>query len=110
MADMTRVTSPGSDKRLLLISDSFGVVIARWFPEYYGSVWHFAASYVERLSDEERARFVDLAFRQYAPDDVIFLFHDGAFLSGVFDTMPAFLFSASPEVRTKKNRDFLSRG
>jgi hypothetical protein len=78
ISDITRVTSPGSDKRLLLLSDSYGAKIARWFPEYYGSVWHFNINNLKKLSDETRNHFLDFVLTQYAPDDVILLVHYGA--------------------------------
>ena len=95
IADMTRISSPASGRRLLLVSDSFGAMIAPWFAEYYGSVRHFATNGWTRLSDEDRLRFLDLVLRQDEPDDVIFLFHDGATAHDLDETQ-RFFFGPPP--------------
>jgi hypothetical protein len=76
-----RVGSSTSGKRLLLVTDSFGNNIAPWFAEYYPSVWNFTTNDLKRLSNEEQSAFLDRILTTYAPDDVVFLFHDAAVLS-----------------------------
>jgi len=76
----TRVGSLASGKRLLLVSDSFGYAIAPWFAEYYGSIWNICTNDLGRLSNEDQSTFLNRVLTTYAPDDVVFLRHDGAVL------------------------------
>jgi hypothetical protein len=76
----TRVGSLASGKRLLLVGDSFTDNITPWFAEYYGSVWHISTNDWPRLSKEQQSTLLDRVLTTYAPDDVVFLFHDGIVL------------------------------
>jgi hypothetical protein len=81
LSDTSRIRSPqAGDKKLLLISDSFGQVAARWFVPYFGTIWHFSANNLRRLTPDQIAAFRGQAFTQYQPDVVLYLFHDGGAL------------------------------
>jgi hypothetical protein len=77
--DHSRIISPGTgDRRLLLLTDSFGTFIAPWFAAWYGEVQHVSTNNIDRLSAEDRAALREFLFHEYQPDDVIFLYHDSA--------------------------------
>jgi len=77
--DLSRLRSPrGGDKKLLILSDSFGIGVAGWFAPYFGQVWHLSVSNLGRLSDEERRTLRQRIFDDYHPDEVLYLFHDGS--------------------------------
>ena len=73
----------GSGKKLLLLSDFFGAPIAGWFSQYFTEVWHLNISYLMNFSTNEvdRVTLSKAIFLDYAPDCIIYLFHDGAVLS-----------------------------
>ena len=77
--DYSRIISPGAgDRRLLLLTDSFGTFIAPWFAAWYGEVRHVSTNNIDRLSAADRAKLRELLFHDYQPNDVIFLYHDSA--------------------------------
>jgi hypothetical protein len=77
--DVTRVRSPQSgDKKLLVLSDSFGKEMVGWFAPYFGSIWHFSVTYLSRLSTDDREAFRRHVFTEYRPDVVLYVFHDGS--------------------------------
>jgi hypothetical protein len=77
--DLSFLRSPqAGDKKLLILSDSFGEAIVRWFAPYFGTVWHFSVSNLNRLSADDRAAFRRHVFTEYKPDVVLYLFHEGA--------------------------------
>jgi hypothetical protein len=79
LADVSRYRHPGrTGPRLLIISDSFGAGIAGYFSEYFGEVWHLSSNNVTLLSPDEARQVRDTAFRDYAPDRVLYVFHDFA--------------------------------
>ena len=64
--------------KLLVISDSFGQGIAGFFAEYYAEVWHISLNNINQLSDKEQARFKQILLNEYAPDQILYVFHDAA--------------------------------
>ncbi|MBC3907132.1 hypothetical protein [Undibacterium umbellatum] len=64
--------------KLLLISDSFGQGVAGFFSEYYGEVWHVSLNSINQLSDKEQASFKQILLKEYAPDQILYVFHDAA--------------------------------
>lgn len=79
ISDLSRVRSPQvGDKKLLILSDSFGKEIVGWFAPYFGSIWHFSVSNLARLSADEREIFRQHIFTEYKPDIVLYVFHDGS--------------------------------
>lgn len=83
--------------KLLLISDSFGHGVAGYFSEYFGEVWHLSTNHIDQLTPEELARVKDVAFRAYAPDRILYVYHD--FATGYFTTSPLKLLNAGPATR-----------
>lgn len=79
LGDMTRYRAAQPDgPKLLLVSDSFGFGIAGAFSQYFGEVWHIGTNDIGRLTTEERKRLIDTAFGSFAPDRVLYLYHDFA--------------------------------
>ena len=79
IGDYSQVISPhAGDRRLLLLTDSYGSFIAPWFAAWYGEIRHISTNSIDRLSAVDRATLRELLFHKYQPDDVIFLYHDGA--------------------------------
>jgi hypothetical protein len=77
--DYSRTVSPrAGSRRLLLISDSYGSFIAPWFGAYFGEVRHISSNNFDRLSTAQLMRLHRSLFDDYRPDQVIFLYHDGA--------------------------------
>jgi hypothetical protein len=77
--DYSRTVSPrAGSRRLLLISDSYGSFIGPWFGAYFGEVRHISSNNFDRLSAEQMTRLCRSLFDDYRPDQVIFLYHDGA--------------------------------
>lgn len=64
--------------RLLLITDSFGQGIAGFFSEYYGEVWHVSLNSINQLNAKEQARLKQILLTEYAPDQILYVFHDAA--------------------------------
>ena len=81
LGDTSRIRSPqAGDKKLLIISNSFGQMVVPWFVPYFGTIWHFSINNLGDLTPDQVAAFRRLAFTQYQPDIVLYLFHDGAAL------------------------------
>jgi hypothetical protein len=79
IGDLSRIIVPqAGSRRLLLLTDSFGAFIAPWFAAWFGEVRHISTNTINRLSADDRATLREFLFHQYRPDDVIFLYHDGA--------------------------------
>jgi hypothetical protein len=77
--DYSRTVSPrAGSRRLLLISDSYGAFIAPWFGAYFGEVRHISSNNFARLSMAQLSRLHRRLFDDYRPDQLIFLYHDGA--------------------------------
>jgi hypothetical protein len=76
----TRLESPQAPQRkLLILSDSFGRRLVPWFAANYQEVRHYLLNYRQRLTEDQRDDFLRQIFDEYRPDDVIFVAHDGAF-------------------------------
>lgn len=85
LGDVSRFeTNAGSGKKLLILSDSFGAAIAGWFSEYFSEVWHLNVNDIINNSpgDVDQARLSRTIFVDFAPDRILYLFHDGAVLYG----------------------------
>jgi hypothetical protein len=83
VGDYTRVSSSRpAPRKLLLLSDSYGASIAPWFGEYFSEVWHLSTNAMERLSAAQIAELRHTIFDKFAPDFVLFLYHDGAAIGG----------------------------
>lgn len=78
--------------RLLLISDSFGHGVAGFFSEYYAEVWHLSMNNINLLTEAERGSLKKLVFEDFAPDQVLYVFHDAAI--SYFERAPAQLLNA----------------
>ena len=79
IADLSSLRSPqAGDKKLLILSDSFGTALVGWFAPYFGSVWHFSVSNLGRLSADQREAFRRQVFADYRPDVVLYVLHDGS--------------------------------
>jgi hypothetical protein len=70
-----KVVNQAAGKKLLIISDSFGVGVAGYFSAYFDEVWHISINNSGQLSSQEQ---VDLqaSLGNYAPDNVLYLLHD----------------------------------
>ena len=73
--DRYKRPQPGG-KRLLIIADSFGDNIAGDFIEYFGEVWHVHYNLLSPLTRAELDSLHDLMFRDFHPDQVLFISHD----------------------------------
>lgn len=77
--DASRFHNPAApDRRLLILSDSFGRYISGWYSRYYRTVEHVAVNNVRDLKREQVKVLGDVLFRQPKNTDILFLFHDGA--------------------------------
>ncbi|RJF98240.1 hypothetical protein [Noviherbaspirillum saxi] len=70
------------DRRLVMLSDSFGQHIAGWYSPFYREVVHLSTNNLAMLDDVEikaiHAHFLQPAESQH----LLFLYHDGSLLSG----------------------------
>lgn len=66
------------DRRLLIISDSFGQYISGWYARYYRDVEHFSAGNVKDLKREQVKAVIEFLLREPGRTDILFLYHDGA--------------------------------
>jgi hypothetical protein len=79
IGDESRALAPSAGgKKLLILSDSFGIGLAGWFAAYFGTVEHFSVSNMHLLSAGQRAAFRRHVFAEYRPDVVLYVFHDGS--------------------------------
>jgi len=78
--------------KLLLISDSFGHGVAGFFAEYYGEVWHLSMNNIILLTEPDRASLKKIIYQDFAPDQVLYVFHDAAM--SYFERAPAQLLNA----------------
>jgi hypothetical protein len=90
-----RYRRPGAPAgRLVIIADSYGEEIAPDFVEYFGEVLHIRTNLTPKLSAQDRAALIHYALKDYHPDRVLLLYHDGALFNGL--EAPTFLFSSVP--------------
>lgn len=77
--DASRFTNPAApDRRLLILSDSFGRYVAGWYSRYYRTVEHVAVNNVKDLKPEQLETLKKFVLREPSKTDVLFVFHDGA--------------------------------
>lgn len=77
--DTSRYHNPAApDRRLLILSDSFGRYIATWYARHYRDVEHIAVNNVRDLKNEQVKKLKEFALRDPAKTDILFLFHDGS--------------------------------
>lgn len=85
LQDVSRFDNPRAPaRRLLIISDSFGIKIAPWYARYYRQVEHMATNRVDQLSPAQMAELKTYLFRDPAGTDILFLYHDGG---AMYDTL-----------------------
>ncbi|NHZ89365.1 hypothetical protein F2P45_10110 [Massilia sp. CCM 8733] len=85
LQDVSRFDNPRAPaRRLLIISDSFGIKIAPWYARYYRQVEHMATNRVDQLSPQQMAELKTYLFREPAGTDILFLYHDGG---AMYDTL-----------------------
>ncbi len=81
LADVSRYRSPRVDGgRVLVLSDSFGAMSAGYLAEYFHEVRHFSLNNLERMTPDQVRALRTYVFDTYKPDQVVYLFHDGAIL------------------------------
>lgn len=83
LGDVSRFRSDGgSGKKLLLVTDSFGAAIGGWFSQYFSEVWHLNVNTLINASTDpaDQAQLSKAIFSDFAPDSIVYLFHDGAAL------------------------------
>src|SRR2546426_4876901 len=82
--DLSRISHRTRDQHpqrtLLILSDSFGAAIAGYFAEYFEEVRHLCTNRFDSLSPAELDRVRTWAMREFAPDHVLMLYHDGHLL------------------------------
>lgn len=77
--DASRFHNPAApDRRLLILSDSFGSYISGWYSRYYRTVEQVATNNVKMLKQEQVKVLGDFVFREPANTDILFIFHDGS--------------------------------
>jgi hypothetical protein len=77
--DASRFNNPAApDRRLLILSDSFGRFVAGWYSRYYRTVEHLAVSNIKDLKPEQVETLKKFVLREPSNTDVLFVFHDGA--------------------------------
>lgn len=81
LESMSRFTRSGTpERKLLILSDSFGAGIAGYFAEGFTEVRHFSTNNFDRLTPAQRERFKAAIWRDYAPDSLVLVYHDGSAL------------------------------
>lgn len=89
--DVSRFGNPRApQRRLLIVSDSFGSKVSAWYARYYAHVEQFATNEVGRLTPAQLDKFKAYMYRERADTDILFLYHDGGALNNVlrFGTEP----------------------
>jgi hypothetical protein len=85
LQDVSRFDNPKAPaRRLLIVSDSFGVKIAPWYARYYRQVEHMATNRVDQLSARQREDLKTFLYRDPADTDILILYHDGG---AMYDTL-----------------------
>ncbi|MES2262027.1 MAG: hypothetical protein V4724_26195 [Pseudomonadota bacterium] len=85
LGDVSRFKNPlAPQRRLLIISDSYGSKISAWYARYYGTVEQVATNNIEQLSIAQLWKLKKFLFRQPADTDILFLYHDGG---AAYDTL-----------------------
>jgi hypothetical protein len=71
-------SAPGLAKRLVLVTDSYGLAGAPLFARYYSEVVYMSTNMLARLSPDDVARLRPWLFRPGSGDEVLFLYHDAS--------------------------------
>jgi hypothetical protein len=76
--DTSRFTNAAApDRRLLIISDSFGSKVSGWYTRYYRTVEQIATNAIDQLSDAQIESLKQVLLRDPQHTDILFLYHDG---------------------------------
>ncbi|HLG87702.1 MAG TPA: hypothetical protein VKZ79_10965 [Alphaproteobacteria bacterium] len=79
IAPLDRFRTPNPNgRRLLLLGDSFADNVAGNFTEYFGEVWHIHFNLLAPLTRGELDQLIEMAFKQYRPDQVLYICNDFA--------------------------------
>ncbi|GGY07984.1 hypothetical protein GJV26_18615 [Massilia dura] len=79
MDDVSRFTNPAApDRRLLIMSDSFGSKSSGWFSRYYRTVEQMATHSINDLSQPDMETLKQVLLRDPQKTDILFLYHDGS--------------------------------
>lgn len=85
LQDVSRFDNPAAPaRRLLIVSDSFGVKIAPWYARYYRQVEHMATNRVDQLTPPQRDELKTFLYRDPGNTDILILYHDGG---AMYDTL-----------------------
>lgn len=83
--DVSRFSNPAAQqRRLLIMSDSFGSKVSAWYARYYGTVEQVATNSFEHMNDADLAVVRERLFRDAQHTDILFLYHDGG---AVYNTL-----------------------
>ena len=69
-----------AQRRLIILSDSFGQFIAGWYARYFQEVMHFSTNALGQLDAEEIQQFMAYLKQQAQTGRLLLLFHDGSVL------------------------------
>ena len=79
LIDVTHFTNPAApERRLVILSDSFGSKISPWYARYYREVAQVSTNNVAALRPEQVAAFKAALLNAPAGTDLLLLFHDGS--------------------------------
>lgn len=106
--DVSRFRNPSAPtpRRLVIISDSFGVRAAPWYAGQYQSVEHIATNNITHLNPAQLQLLRDFLFRDREHMDLLLLYHDGGVNSGALQTGLRQIFS-NPQDETTLDDDTL---
>lgn len=76
--DTSRFTNPAApERRLLIVSDSFGSKISGWYARHYRTVEQIATNALEQLTEAQIESLKQVLLRDPQHTDILFLYHDG---------------------------------
>jgi hypothetical protein len=85
--DVSRFTNPAApDRRLLIVSDSFGSKASGWFSRYYRNVEQVATNAIREVTPADMDALKQFLLRDPQHTDILFLYHDGG---AVYNTLRA---------------------
>jgi len=85
--DVSRFSNPAApDRRLLIVSDSFGSKVSGWYTRHYRTVEQIATNAFEQLSDAQIESLKAVLLRDPQHTDILFVYHDGG---AVYNAMKA---------------------
>ncbi|HEX8601191.1 MAG TPA: hypothetical protein VF774_00970 [Pseudoduganella sp.] len=83
--DVSRFSNPAApDRRLLIISDSFGSKASGWFSRYYRNVEQVATNSIKEMNQADLDALKKFILRDAEHTDILFLYHDGG---AVYNTL-----------------------